>query len=158
MKSICALHSTSQPNKCDADHNDESFDWFYLRNMKDIESEADIDRWMHCFYEKLLRDPVTAPKFEHLDLEAHMPKLVEFWAFVLLDKEGYRTNVFEKHIRLNLEKEHFEKWLEYFRATTDEMFEGERAETAKQRVNLLATTFMHKLHGEYHDFSPKQNG
>ncbi|MFM6983834.1 MAG: group III truncated hemoglobin [Chitinophagaceae bacterium] len=121
--------------------------------MKDIETEEDINKWMHAFYEKLLADEVTAPKFVGLDLEAHMPKLVQFWAFVLLDKPGYSTNVFDKHIHLHLEKEHFEVWLKYFRATTDEMFEGERAEIAKQRVLLIATTFMHKLSGEYHDFS-----
>jgi hemoglobin len=124
--------------------------------MKDIETEEDISRWMHAFYEKLLVDEVTAPKFKDLDLPAHMPRLVQFWAFVLLDKPGYSTNVFEKHIHLQLEKAHFDVWLKYFRATTDEMFKGERAETAKQRVTLLATTFMHKLSGEYHDFSDQK--
>ena len=124
--------------------------------MKDIETEEDISRWMHAFYEKLLVDEVTAPKFKDLDLPAHMPRLVQFWAFVLLDKSGYSTNVFEKHIHLHLEKAHFDVWLKYFRATTDEMFKGERAETAKQRVTLLATTFMHKLSGEYHDFSDQK--
>lgn len=120
--------------------------------MKDILSEADIDLWMHTFYTKLLKDPVTAPKFEGLDLEAHMPKLTAFWAFVLLEKEGYRTNVFEKHVHLHLEKQHFETWLRYFFETTDELFSGPNAETAKQRVKLLATTFLHKLSGEYHLF------
>jgi hemoglobin len=124
--------------------------------MKDIETEEDISRWMNAFYEKLLVDEVTAPKFKDLDLPAHMPRLVQFWAFVLLDKSGYSTNVFEKHIHLQLEKEHFDVWLNYFRATTDEMFKGERAETAKQRVTLLATTFINKLSGEYHDFSEQK--
>lgn len=125
--------------------------------MNDIQNEQDIEKWMRTFYAKLLVDPITAPKFEHLDLEEHFPHLINFWAFVLLDKEGYRTNVFEKHIRLNLEKVHFEQWLKYFRETTDELFAGERAETAKQRVLLLATTFLHKLSGEYHDFSSTSN-
>lgn len=119
---------------------------------KDITTEADIALWMNTFYEKLLKDEVTAPVFAHLDLPAHMPKLVHFWAFVLLDKEGYKTNVFEKHIHLNLQKEHFDIWLKYFRATTDELFEGEKAEIAKQRVGMLATTFYHKLHGVYEHF------
>lgn len=121
--------------------------------MKDISNEQDIDKWMRTFYAKLLNDPVTAPKFDSLDLEEHFPKLVSFWSFVLLEQEGYRTNVFDRHIHLNLEKKHFEQWLKYFISTTDEMFSGERAETAKQRVLLLATTFMHKLTGEYHDFT-----
>jgi hemoglobin len=82
-------------------------------------------------------------------LPKHLPRIVEFWAFVLLEKEGYKTNVFEKHMFLGLEKIHFDKWLKYFFETTNELFEGPNAETAKNRVKLLATTFMHKLSGEY---------
>ncbi len=118
----------------------------------DITTEEDIAKWMHQFYEKLLKDDITAPVFVGLDIDAHMPQLVNFWAFVLLEKEGYRTNVFEKHVRLHLEKKHFERWLMHFAATTDEMFSGERADTAKQRVKLLATTFYYKLHGVYEMF------
>jgi len=118
----------------------------------DILTEADITFWLHRFYDQLLLDPVTAPKFTHLDLPEHMPKIIDFWAFVLLDKEGYKTNVFEKHMHLNLEKIHFEKWLFYFIETTDELFEGANAEIAKKRVKLLASTFLHKITGEYHMF------
>lgn len=118
----------------------------------DILNEQDISRWLHTFYGKLLKDPVTAPKFEGLDLEAHMPKIEAFWAFVLLEKEGYRTNVFEKHAHLHLEPQHFETWIRHFTETTDEMFEGPNAETAKQRARLLATTFLHKISGEYRMF------
>jgi hemoglobin len=118
----------------------------------DILTEADISYWLDQFYGKLLKDPITAPKFEDIDLPEHMPKLVAFWAFVLLEKEGYRTNVFEKHMHLGLEKIHFERWLHHFFQTTDELFEGANANTAKQRVKLLATTFLHKLTGEYHMF------
>lgn len=123
--------------------------------MQDIESEEDISEWMEKFYRKLLTDPVTAPKFEGLDLKAHMPKLTAFWAFVLLDKEGYRTNVFEKHQHLHLEKQHFEVWLRHFFRTTDEMFKGPRAEMAKERVKLIASTFLHKISGEFHMFQPE---
>lgn len=117
--------------------------------MPDILTEQDIEKWMRAFYNKLLADGITAPKFIDLNLEKHFPHLVNFWAFVLLEKEGYKTNVFEKHVHLNLEKIHFETWLKYFIATTDELFVGANAEIAKQRVKLLATTFYHKLKGEY---------
>lgn len=118
----------------------------------DILNEDDISIWLNSFYGKLLGDPVTAPKFENLDLTEHMPKIINFWAFVLLEKEGYKTNVFEKHMHLNLEKVHFEKWISYFIETTDELFEGPNAETAKQRATLLATTFLHKISGDFHMF------
>ena len=120
--------------------------------MRDISTEEDIERWMQSFYNRLLADPVTAPKFKDLDLEAHMPRLTAFWAFVLLEKEGYTTNVFEKHIHLNLEKIHFETWLRHFSETTTAMFSGPRADMALQRVKLLASTFLHKISGEFHLF------
>jgi hemoglobin len=120
--------------------------------MKDITSIEDITLWQNAFYQKLLTDEITAPKFAHLNLEEHMPKIVAFWAFVLLDVEGYKTNVFDQHIHLNLEKIHFEKWIHYFIQTTNDLFEGQNAEIAKQRVKMIATTFMHKLYGDYHVF------
>lgn len=123
--------------------------------MDDIKTEADITLWQTAFYQKLLANPITAPKFEHLNIPEHMPKIVEFWSFVLLEKDGYRTNVFEKHMHLNLEKIHFEIWLKYFLETTDEMFEGKNASIAKERVKLLASTFLHKLTGEFHMFNDK---
>ncbi|MES2618717.1 MAG: group III truncated hemoglobin [Bacteroidota bacterium] len=117
--------------------------------MNDIQTEEDIKLWMQNFYDRLLLDPVTAPKFHHLDLPHHLPKIIEFWAFVLLEKEGYKTNVFEKHVKLELEQIHFEHWIKHFVTATDELFAGEKAEIAKQRARLLATTFFHKLKGEY---------
>ena len=116
---------------------------------QDIKTEQDIENWQNAFYSKLLADPITAPKFAHLDLPIHLPRIVDFWAFVLLEKEGYKSNVFEKHMFLGLEKIHFDKWLTYFFETSNEMFEGPIINAAKSRVNLLAATFMHKLSGEY---------
>lgn len=121
--------------------------------MDDIKTEADITLWQNTFYKKLLANPITAPKFAHLNIPEHMPKIVQFWSFVLLEKDGYRTNVFEKHLHLNLEKIHFEIWLQNFLETTDEMFEGKNASIAKERVKLLASTFLHKLTGEFHMFN-----
>jgi hemoglobin len=125
----------------------------FAADMKhDILTEDDISRWLHSFYDKLLEDPVTAPKFAHTNLPEHMPRIVQFWAFVLLEKEGYKTNVFEKHVPLHLEQIHFERWIHHFINTTDDMFEGPNAEIAKQRAKLLATTFLHKITGEFHTF------
>lgn len=120
--------------------------------MEDIRTEADIALWMNRFYKELLEDEITAPVFEGIKLDNHLPHIINFWAFVLLDKEGYRTNVFQKHVHLDLQKIHFERWLFHFRAITDELFSGEKADIAKQRVGVLATTFYHKLHGVYEAF------
>ena len=82
--------------------------------------------------------------FEGIDMEKHLPKIVHFWSFVLLDAEGYKTNVFEQHLRLPIRSPQFDKWLLTFTSTVDELFQGETAELAKLRATSLAYTFKTK--------------
>lgn len=112
--------------------------------MKDIETRPDITRLIDRFYEKLLADPVVKHIFEPLDLEDHLPRVVHFWSFVLLDEEGYRTNVFEKHMPLPLKPEHFDIWLNHFTDAVNELFAGTVASTAKERATVLVFTFKNK--------------
>lgn len=112
--------------------------------MRDIEIKEDITKLIDRFYEKLLADPHVRHIFQHLDLEDHLPRVVHFWSFVLLDEEGYRTNVFEKHMQLPLEQEHFDIWLQHFTDAVDELYAGPIADTAKQRATVLVFTFKNK--------------
>lgn len=116
---------------------------------KDIQTRADITFWMTRFYDQLVQDEVTAGFFTHINLEQHLPHIVDFWCFVLLDEAGYTTNVFNKHAGLRLEEIHFRHWVQHFVQTTDLLFEGEKAQLAKQRAKLLASTFYHKMSGIY---------
>jgi hemoglobin len=112
--------------------------------MKDITSRADIELLIHSFYERLLRLPDMKAVFDDIDFPKHIPHIVHFWSFVLLDEEGYTTNVFEKHLRLPIQSDQFDTWLAIFIATVDELFSGEKAELAKQRATSLAYTFKSK--------------
>src|SRR5436190_6886434 len=112
--------------------------------MPDITSRSDIERMMRAFYSDLFEIPHMKRVFGNIDLEAHLPKIIHFWSFVLLDEEGYRTNVFEKHLHLPIQSAQFDTWLEVFKKTVDGLFEGEKAELAKQRATSLAFTFRNK--------------
>ncbi|MGZ3883255.1 MAG: group III truncated hemoglobin [Bacteroidia bacterium] len=112
---------------------------------KDIETKTDIELMIRSFYSSLLTNDVIRPVFEHTDFEAHMPQMIAFWSFVLLDEEGYKTNVFDKHVHLPIKEEHFDIWLSHFEKTIDEMFEGAKAEMAKARAQSIAYTFRVKL-------------
>lgn len=116
-------------------------------DLKDIENYEDIELLVSNFYGKLLEDPITKDKFQHLDIKAHLPKIVDFWAFILIDKPGYIGNVFDKHLHLNLELTHFERWIEFWTKTVNELFKGPKAELAVQRALLLSYTFQSKLYG-----------
>lgn len=110
-----------------------------------ISSSGDVEFLVKTFYENLLQNDVIKPVFAHVDFEKHMPHMVAFWEFVLLDKEGYTTNVFDKHVNLPLKAEHFEIWLSTFENTVNTLFSGENAEKAIFRAKTIAFSFESKL-------------
>jgi hemoglobin len=112
--------------------------------MKDIADKKDIEQLIRTFYSRLLSIEEMKPPFEGLDFEKHIPHIVSFWSFVLLDEEGYKTNVFEKHISLPIKPHMFEIWLKTWIGTVDALYAGEKAELAKQRATSLAYTFKSK--------------
>lgn len=112
--------------------------------MKDISSRADIELLINTFYSNLLKINEMKPPFEGLDFEKHVPNIVSFWCFVLLDEEGYKTNVFDKHLHLPIKLHMFDTWLNTFVFTVDALFNGEKAEMAKQRATSLTYTFKSK--------------
>lgn len=112
---------------------------------KDILTKEDIVLLVDVFYDRVLQDKKLAHFFAHLDFDAHKPKMVHFWSFVLLDESGYTTNVFDKHANLHAHSSDFNAWVSLFHSTVNELFEGEKAEAAKFRATTLGYTFGSKL-------------
>jgi hemoglobin len=112
--------------------------------MKDIASRADIELLVRAFYTRLFEIKDMKVVFKDIVFEDHVPRIVHFWSFVLLDEEGYKTNVFDKHLHLPIKSQQFDTWLEVFTATVKEHFAGERADMAIQRATTLAYTFKTK--------------
>ncbi len=112
--------------------------------MRDIATRADIETLMRAFYARLLELEDMQRVFEGIDLEQHLPNIIHFWSFVLLDEEGYKTNVFDKHRPLPIHPPQFDTWLRIFRDTVNGLFSGEKAELAVQRATVLAHTFKSK--------------
>ncbi|MEO6052307.1 MAG: group III truncated hemoglobin [Pyrinomonadaceae bacterium] len=118
----------------------------------DIENRKDIDRLMQVFYSKALTDAVIGYIFTDvakLDLEHHLPIIGDFWETMLFRTSDYSRhgrNPLEVHGELNkntpLLPEHFERWLEIFTATTDELFEGEMADFIKLRAAAIAVRML----------------
>ncbi len=114
----------------------------------DIATKEDVENLVDVFYGKVMKDEVLSPFFKFLDFEKHIPKMVHFWSFVLLDEPGYTTNVTEKHLKMPLKKEHFDRWITLFQETIDALFTGEKAEQAKQRAILVGWTIQHKMENQ----------
>ncbi|MBK7696371.1 MAG: group III truncated hemoglobin [Saprospiraceae bacterium] len=69
-----------------------------------ISSRDDIEVLVRNFYKKLLPNPVVGHYFTQvvaLDLEAHFPKLIDFWESVLFGQSNYRGNPMLAHFALH---------------------------------------------------------
>ena len=115
------------------------------KSMKDINSKEDISLIVNSFYSKVVKNEILKDFFKNLDFDHHMPKMIHFWSFVLLDEPGYTTNVTQKHENMPLKQEHFDEWLRLFKETIDSMYQGEKAEMAKSRAHLLGFTMASKF-------------
>src|SRR5215203_1431690 len=123
--------------------------------MKDIETRGDIDQLMDVFYEHAMVDDVIGYIFTdvaHLDLEHHLPIIGDFWESLLFGTQAYarhRRNPLQVHAALHaksaLSREHFERWLEIFTATVDDLFVGERADHLKIRAGAIAARMLEFL-------------
>jgi hemoglobin len=113
--------------------------------LRDITNSTDVELLVKTFYRNLLQLEEIKPVFEGIDVDQHMPHMIAFWEFVLLDKAGYTTNVFDKHVNLPLREAHFTLWLDTFEKTVHSLFAGEKAEIAIQRAQTIGYSFQQKL-------------
>jgi Truncated hemoglobins len=119
---------------------------------KDIENRDDIDLLMRIFYQKAMADDTIGYIFTDvakLDLGHHLPIIGDFWETLL-----FQTGAYQKHGRNPLivhgelnEKEpllptHFDRWLEIFTGTVNDLFSGERSDFLKTRAGMIATRML----------------
>lgn len=113
--------------------------------MTDIKTYEDCIILIEKFYAKLLSDKDISHYFAELDLKTHIPRVADFWAFILVDKAGYSNNMMAAHAKLALGEKDFKQWLRLFHETIQENFEGEKANLAIERSKLIAWTMSSKM-------------
>ncbi len=113
--------------------------------MKDIETYEECQFLIEGFYDKLMVDAYIGHYFQGLDLSKHIPRVAEFWAFILIDRTGYTGNMMDAHSRLPLKLDDFDRWLSLFHETVRENFMGEKSDLAIERSKLIAWTMKAKL-------------
>ena len=128
---------------------------------KDIENINDIKLLIDTFYEKVKADKIIGYIFNDIakvNWEKHLPVMYRFWENTLFFTGSYSGNpmiVHEKmHKQVGFTAKHFEQWVKLFITTVDELFEGEKAELAKQRATSIATLMQVKIIHAYNPASP----
>ena len=114
------------------------------KNKVVIESKQEIILMVDTFYNKVKQDELIGPIFTDtakVNWDEHLPKLYNFWEDLLLGTDNYKGRPFPPHFKLNLQLEHFERWLSLFFDTIDENFTGLKANEAKERALRIAKKF-----------------
>ena len=118
----------------------------------DLDSREHIEFFVDRFYERMLADEQLAPIFvdvAQIDLAVHLPHIKDYWCKLLLGDAEYRRHTMNIHRQLHskraLQAQDFQRWLNFFAATVDDYFVGERAERAKQVAASIAANMQKSL-------------
>ncbi|CAN5783494.1 hypothetical protein BH20ACI4_BH20ACI4_24710 [soil metagenome] len=117
--------------------------------MKDIETRNDLEYLLSEFYKIAIKDVEIGHHFDDLDLETHLPVIVNFWEKILFGKPVYFGNPLAVHKYLHelspLKLAHFQRWFKIFSAKVDELFVGQTAENAKLHAKMIAHSLNQNL-------------
>lgn len=99
-------------------------------------------------------DPLIGPFFTELagtDLDAHLPRITDFWERALLRTAVYRRDAFAPHAALHavrpLTAEHFGRWVQLWHASVDGPHRGPVADRAKAQGERIALALLRRLGG-----------
>jgi truncated hemoglobin YjbI len=114
----------------------------------DIVTFEDVQFVVNKQYEQLIADSQTGRHFKELNFEEHLPRIYNFWSFILgIEPEvhSYRGSAFEPHTHMNLNHEDFNDWQKYLKIAVQERFEGPTADLMLQKAEQLGMMFEYKL-------------
>ena len=113
--------------------------------LRDVE-ERDLHELLTSFYDTVEQEPLLAPYFAVVDMDAHMPRIVDFWSTLLWQTGRYSGNAFRPHMEMaGLTGEHFARWLATLERAIDARFAGPSAERMKALGHRIAYSMQLRL-------------
>lgn len=115
--------------------------------IKEIEAREDVSVLVRTFYSKVRKNELLGPIFNGIitDWETHLELLTDFWETNLFFARKYYGNPLHAHINVDekvdntINELHFGTWINLWLETVDELFEGEKANIAKNRARNMGT-------------------
>ena len=121
-------------------------------SSSDVLDRADVNDIVARFYEAALKDPIIGFLFTDvakIDLEHHLPIIVDFWCDILFKENLYQGNPLSKHQDIHrqvpLRPGHFTRWLYLFNKAVDAKHQGTNAKLMKQRAEGVAKSISASL-------------
>ena len=121
-----------------------------MEYVNDIENREDVFILVTAFYSEIRKDKVLGPIFtKRLSTseiwEAHLTKLTDFWESNLFQVIKFNGNPMiahqetDKAMNYGITQNHFVDWLTIWSKTIDSLFEGDKAELAKEKARRMST-------------------
>ena len=108
--------------------------------------DGDLHDLLTAFYIEVEADPLLAPYFIHLDMSAHMPRIVAFWSTMLFQTMRYTGSAFQPHAQMpGLTAEHFAHWVATLERTVDARYAGPNAGRMKDLAHRIAYSMQLRL-------------
>lgn len=115
----------------------------------DIKGRSELEVLISGFYEKVKKDDLIGHFFAHVNWDRHLPIMYDFWENSIFFNGVYTGNPIKSHQALHqrspLNHDHFMRWQKLFVDTVNELYEGEKAELAKQRALSISTVMEIKI-------------
>ncbi len=119
---------------------------------RDLDTRSEIHDLVVDFYREIVFDPVLGPVFgevAEVDWAEHIPRLIDYWARVLLRDPSYDGYILRPHQhvheRQSFELEWFDRWYGLFAASVDQGWRGPFAEAAKDHAARMASTLARRI-------------
>jgi hemoglobin len=110
----------------------------------DLATPADVHDLVTRFYREIVFDELLEPVFgevAEVDWAEHIPKLIDYWCWILFGTGGYPASVTRVHRHLHelapIRPEHCDRWFTLWVATVDAGWSGAQADRARAHAELL---------------------
>ncbi len=122
--------------------------------LADIETRTDVHDLVVAFYREVVFDELLEPLFgdvAEVDWAEHIPKLIDYWCWILLGTPGHASAMFGAHRHLHglsaIGARHCDRWFYLWCRTIDEGWEGPRATRSKEHAQAIMEALAKRVFG-----------
>jgi hemoglobin len=120
---------------------------------KPLQSAEDVSLLIDTFYQKVLEHPELSYYFSEaiLNWPFHKERFMLYWTRQILFTDTYEGTPLHQHVAVDqkfergFNKGHFDEWARLWMETVDELFDGPKAELAKESGTNMAKNIYHKM-------------